>query len=432
MNTVINRHVLVLACIVLALSACGKDAPKPVLETVTPASIILNVRAEGELKSSKATPLMVPGKNWSSRRLTWMAPEGSLVKKGELIARFSADEGKQQLAQALIDLQRNALAHAAKQDELEAGRGRVDVDLAKVGTDLGIARRYADADLSTMARNDVLDAVQDARFLGAKRDNMQWKRSQFGVRGGAELAVLDAQRATYSINAKTRQDDLDALELLAPHDGVLMLSANWSGEKPSVGSNLFAGTDFGSLPDPGGMEVELTLPQIEAQGLRVGMAVELHPVGRPAQKIMSKLSWVASAAKPSSRSNPVKVLTMKAAIPADAIRKYALVPGQNMQAMIILLRAENTLSVANVAVESDDGRSYVQVRSGGVFKRREVTLGIRDTARSQVLKGLKAGDSVRLSSGVAPESDNVGEAGAAAAEDGKDNTPAGDGGATKT
>ena len=392
-----------LACLVaLGLCACREDAPQPVLETVAAGDIVLSVQAGGELKSSKATPLMVPGQNWSSRRLTWMVPEGSLVKKGELIARFSAEEGAQQLAQAMIDLQRNALARSAKEGELDAGRGRVDVDLAKVGTDLGIARRYADADLSTMARNDVLDAVQDSRFLGTKQDTLQWKRGQFGVRGGAELAVLDAQRATYSINAKTRQDDLDALELRAPNDGVLMLSANWTGEKPSVGSNLYAGTDFGSLPDPGAMEVELTLPQIEAQGLRAGMAVELHPVGQPAQKIASTLSWVASAAKPRSRNNPVKVLSMKAPIPADAIRKYGLVPGQSMQATIILLRTADALSVANVAIESDDGRSYVQVRDGDGFKRREVALGIRGTARSQVTKGLRAGEQVRLASGIAP------------------------------
>ncbi len=410
------------------LSACGKDAPAPVLETVAQADIVLSVQAEGELKSAKSTPLMVPGQNWSSRRLTWMVPEGSLVKKGEVIARFSAEEGEQQLAQAQIDLQRNALARAAKEGELEAGRGRVDVDLAKVGTDLGIARRYAGADLSTLARNDVLDAVQDARFLGAKRDTLQWKRGQFGVRGGAELAVLDAQRATYSINAKTRQDDLDALELRAPHDGVLVLSANWTGEKPSVGSNLYAGTDFGSLPDPGAMEVELAVPQIEGQGLRAGMAVELHPVGRPAQAIASKLSWVASAAKPRSRNNPVKVLTMKAPIPAVAIGKYGLVPGQGMQATIVLLRADKALSVANVAIDSDDGRSYVQVRDGSEFKRREVTLGIRGTARSQVLKGLRAGEEVRLASGIAP---STGDAGADAAVDDKDKQPAGDEGAAK-
>ena len=135
------------------------------------------------------------------------------------------------------------------------------------------------------------------------------------------------------------------------------------------------------------------------------MAVELHPVGQPAQKIASTLSWVASAAKPRSRNNPVKVLSMKAPIPADAIRKYGLVPGQSMQATIILLRTADALSVANVAIESDDGRSYVQVRDGDGFKRREVALGIRGTARSQVTKGLRAGEQVRLASGIAPDAE---------------------------
>ena len=422
-------RVIAIACAALALAACGKVVSPPVVETVEPTDLVLSVQATGELKSSKATPLMVPGQNWSSRRLESMAPEGSLVKKGELIARFSADEGVQELAQAQIDLQRNALARAAKGDELGAGRDRVDVDLAKVDTDLGIARRYANADLSTLARNDVLDAVQDVRFLGAKRDTLEWKRGQFGVRGNAELAVLDAQRATYAIKAKTRQDDLDALELRAPHDGVLVLSANWTGEKPSVGSNLYAGTDFGSLPDPGAMEVELTLPQIEGQGLRLGMVVEVHPVGRPEQRISSKLGWVASAAKPLSRDNPVKVLTMKASIPADAIRRYALVPGQDMQATIIMLHAGDALSVANVAIEQNDGHSYVQVREGNGFKRREVTLGIRGTARSQVLKGLRAGDEVRLADGATPAADDAGGKG----DDGdRDDTPAGDNGAART
>jgi hypothetical protein len=428
----VSVRAFALACFALALAACGKAVPPPVVETVGPADLVLSVQASGELKSSKATPLMGPGQNWSSRRLEWMAPEGSLVKKGELIARFSADEGAQELAQAQIDLQRNALARAAKGDELEAGRDRVDVDLSKVDTDLGIARRYANADLSTLARNDVLDAVQDVRFLGAKRGTLEWKRGQFGVRGSAELAVLDAQRATYAINAKTRQDDLDALELRAPHDGVLVLDANWTGEKPSVGSNLYAGTGFGSLPDPGAMEVELTLPQIEGQGLRPGMAVEVHPIGRPEQRIASKLSWVASAAKPLSRDTPVKVLTMKAPIPADAIRRYALVPGQDMQATIVMLHAGDALSVANVAIENDDGRSYVQVREGDGFKRREVTLGIRGTARSRVLKGLRAGDEVRLVDGAVPAADEAGDANGKGDDGARDDTPAGDDGAART
>src|SRR5690606_37658160 len=111
------------------------------------------------------------------------------VNEGELIARFSADEAELSLSQALIDLQRNALSRSSKQSELDAAQGRVDVDLAAVGSQLRIADRYAEADLDMLARNEILDAVQDKAFLGAKQDVLAWKREQASERGDAELAV---------------------------------------------------------------------------------------------------------------------------------------------------------------------------------------------------------------------------------------------------
>ncbi|WP_408951423.1 efflux RND transporter periplasmic adaptor subunit [Lysobacter sp. Hz 25] len=385
-----------LAVALALLSGCASDTAPAIVETVAAAPLRLSVRGEGELKSAKATPLNVPGRNWASRQLEWMLPEGSAVRKGDLIARFSAAQGQQELSQTLIDLQRNLLARAAKQGELATAQSKVAVDLAQVAVELGIAERYASADLSTMARNEVLDAVQDASYLTAKRDTLEWQRGQAGVRGGAELAVLDAQRATFDLTAKARQSDLDALELRAPNDGVLMLSSNWSGDKPNVGATLRAGFDYGSLPDASAMELELSLPQIEAQGLQVGNAVEMFPVGRPEQRIVSRLSWVASAAKVRSQESPVKYLTMKAPIPAEAIARYRLVPGQRLEARVILFDSPKALSVANVAIDSDAGKDYVRVREGGDFLRRPIRLGVRGPARSQVLSGLRDGDEVLL------------------------------------
>ncbi|MCD9028014.1 hypothetical protein LDO26_07310 [Luteimonas sp. BDR2-5] len=389
--------------VALLLAGCG-EAPLPAAtETVAEAELVLSVRGEGELRSARPTPLTIPGRNWSSRRLDWMLPEGSLVKRGELLARFSSPEGEQQLAQALIELQRNALARAAKEGELGTALGRVDVDLSQVAVQLGIARRYADADLSAIARNQVLDAVEDARFLETRQDVLTWQRGQSDVRGGAELAVLDAQRATHDLNATSRQQDLDALELRAPNDGILLLTANWSGDKPMVGSTLYAGAEYGNLPDTSAMEVEIDLPQIEAQGLQAGMAVELHPLGRPDQTVASTLSWVASAATVKSRESPVRYISVRAPVPAEAIAEFGLVPGQRFAARVFLLR-EPALSVANVAVQSREGRHYVQLRRGRDFEERAVELGVRGSARSQVLSGLAAGDAVLLSPGGDPPS----------------------------
>ena len=381
----------------MLVAACGSDEMPVASETVAQGPLTISVRGEGELRSAKPTPLNVPGKNWAQRQVEWMLPEGSLVKKGDVLARFVSPEGEQQLAQAMIDLQRNALARAAKESGLESAQGRVEVDLSRVAVQLGIAQRYAGADLSTVARNQVLDAIEDREYLQVRQGVLQWQRDQSGVRGGAELAVLDAQRATFDMSAKTRKDDLEALELRAPNDGVLLLAANWSGDKPTVGANLRAGFEFGSLPDTSTMEVEIDLPQIEAQGVQAGDAVVLHPLGRPDQRIDSRLSWVASAAKVRNRESPVKFLSMRAPIPADAIERYRLIPGQRFAASVVLLDAKNAMAVPNVAIEQRDDRHWVQVKQGNDYVSRDVKLGVRGTARSQVLSGLKPGEQVRLS-----------------------------------
>jgi len=388
---------LVLASACLALGACGsaEQAVSPT-EVVRRAPVEMTVQAQGELRAVKATPLIVPGDQWAQRRLVWALPEGSLVKQGEVIARFSAEQGKLELAKAELDLRRNALARAAKESELASGDHRIDVDLAQVATDFGIAQRYSHADLDMFARNQVLDAVQDERFLGIKRGTLEWRRGQSSSRGSAELGVLDSQKATYALAAKTRQQDITALELVAPHDGVLVLTENWSGEKPRVGSSLWAGFEFGSLPDTHDMQVELQVPQLTAGGLRTGTALRLYPLGHAAASLDSSLSWVASAAQPRNRDNPVKYLAMKAPVTAEAIEKYHLVPGQTMVATLFVDRAAAALTVPNIALREENGKTWVQRRGGSGFERREVTLGARGPARSEIRSGLDEGDEVLL------------------------------------
>lgn len=384
--------------LVLMATGCGAVVDDgAATEAVRAAPLALALHAEGTLKSAKATPLLVPGEQWTQRQLVWMKPDGSRVEAGEVVARFSAAQGELELDKALLDLQRNALARIAKDAELDSLQGRVDVDLAQVDTELSIAVRYADADLAMLARNQILDAIQDRRFLGEKRGVLEWKRDQSSQRGGAELAVLDSQKASYQLNADRRRRDLDALELVAPNAGVLVLTADWSNEKPKLGGTLWAGNEFASLPDPSTLEVELILPQLEAQGLAAGQAVELHPAGRPEQALRSTLSWVASApAQRGGRGNPVRSIAMKAEVPAALAAERGWVPGQAFRGRILLREADAALSVPNVALVADGERRFVDVVAGDSVERREVTLGVRGPARSEVLTGLAEGERVLL------------------------------------
>jgi hypothetical protein len=380
-----------------ALAACG-DAPTtaPALEVLQPAPLELWIDAPGELKAAKATKLVVPGQNWAQRQLVWTAPDGSPVKAGDVVARFGAEQTRLELDKALLNLERNALSQATKRAELEIGVGRLDVDIAQVQSQLGIASRYAQADFAAIARNVVLDAVADERYLGEKREVLDWRKSQSAERGGAELQVLSAQRDTVAMGVKTREDDLGALELRAPHDGVFVLATNWGGEKPQIGSQMWAANDLATLPDSRSLEVELSLPQLEAQVLAVGQAVQLHPAGRPDDVFEAPISWVASAPRATSRNSPTKFLAFKVAVPEGVGAKHGWVPGQAFQGRVRLKSAEEALSVPNLAVQSEAGTTTVRVWADGEVQARPVTLGVRGPARSEVLEGLAAGDAVVL------------------------------------
>lgn len=391
------RITALLLPIVFMLGGCGsKPAASVLSETVHSGALTLDVQGQGQLEAIKSTPLQVPGKQWTPRQLAWVAPDGSVVKKGQLVARFSAVQSKQDLAEALIDLQRNAIAHSGKQADLGQQQGQLKVDLAQVAGQLIIAHRYANAGDIALARNKILDAVQDVTYLNTRQGILDWRRGQSSKRGAAELAVLGAQRATYQLNTKQKRADLAALEIRAPHDGILVLEADWSGAKPRIGASMFAGQPLGSLPDTSAMEVEISVPQVQAQGVQVGDVVELHPRGQPKQTVKTKVTWVAAAAQTRSRQSPVKYLLMKALVPAAAVSRYDWIPGQQFDVRIILLQAKHTLSVPNLAIDSSGNTNMVRVREGSRTVKRAVKLGVRGATRSQVLGGLKAGDRVVL------------------------------------
>ena len=386
-----------LACVYIMsalLGACSRSSDPPVLETVTAGPVVLSLRAQGELKSASAAPLAVPGPQWAQRQLVWAVADGSWVKQGEVVARFAAPQSKLQLSDALLDLQRNALAFAGKRQELDVTRDKLGVDIAQVDGQLAIAQRYANASELALARDAILDAVQDEHFLGVKQNVLGWQQRTGSERGKAELALLDAQRATNQVTADQRRADLEALEIRAPHDGLLLLKADWSGEKPRVGSAMWAGNAFATLPDTSSMEAELYLPQTQSEGVKIGLAIELSPVGAPGEKIDSTISWVAAAAAPRGRESPVKFLSFKAPVPAASLARYHWAPGQRFDAHVILLRADKAITVPNVAVRSQGGNAQVSLMADGHAVERSVQLGVRGPSRSQVLSGLTAGERI--------------------------------------
>jgi len=379
------------------LAGCGREPPADsAVEAVRATPLLLTIETQGELRAAQVTQLAVPGEGFTSRQLVWMVPDGSRVAKNDVVARFSAARVQLEFDKALHELERNRLARLAKEAELALGEHRLAVDRARVESELAIAARYAQAEITAIARNMILDAITDERFLREKQAVLDWREDQSAVRGDAERRVLEARQQAVATQLRTLAADLGALELRAPHDGIFLLSADWSGEKPRLGAQFFAGNDFATLPDQRALEVELRVPQLEAEGIAVGLPVRLHPIGEPAQGFEAPITWVAHAPRAVSRHEPMRYLVFRVAVPEAVARRDAWVPGQTFVGQVILKSSARALSVPNLALLSAGDSHTVYVLTPEGPQQRRVVLGARGPARSEVLEGLAEGERVLL------------------------------------
>jgi multidrug efflux pump subunit AcrA (membrane-fusion protein) len=381
----------------LMLAGCGADSTSDaiVTETVQPRAWHEEIIADGEIKAAASTPLSVPGEGWDKRNLVSMIANGSLVEKGQLIAKFDAAETRVQLSQSEIDLVRKELAELGIQAQSDLGRAELNSESSKVDTDLSLSKRYANADLKIFAQNSILDKLVDIGFLSDKQTYLNWKRNQLGFRQQAEEAVVGSQKESVNLKINQQRKSLSSLELVAPHQGVFILKARWDGTIPQVGSKLWAGDEFGSLPDLEQQVAKFSIPEGATFGLKEGQSVKARLAGTGTELDLHVTS-VGKTASTKSRESPVKYTDFEAKIDHDLIKKYGLKPGQALSGKVNLFNAQNVLTVPNIALVQDGADYFVYVQHGATRDKKKIELGLRGPVRSEVKTGLAAGEQVLL------------------------------------
>lgn len=391
----VRSSIYVLA--LLGLVACGSDHEDDVLPTekVQQRAWHEELIADGEIKAAASTSLSVPGEGWDQRNLLSMVPNGSVVEKGQVIASFDAAESRVQLSQSEVDLLRKELNEAAIVAQSNLGRAELGSESSKVDTDLNLSKRYANADLKIFAQNSILDKLVDIGFLTDKQGYLSWKKGQLGMRQEAEQAVIGSQKESINLKINQKRKSLSSLQLLAPHQGVFILKPRWDGTLPQVGGKLWAGDEFGALPDLEKQVARFSIAEGAAFGLKEGQLVKVRLSGTGTE-LNLKVSKVGKTASTKSRESPVKYSDFEVVIDDAMVKQYGLKPGQAVSAKVDLLDMPNVISVPNIALVQDGAEYSVWVMNGAKAEKRRIDLGMRGPVRTEVKSGLKVGEDIVL------------------------------------
>jgi membrane fusion protein, multidrug efflux system len=168
-------------------------------------------------------------------------------------------------------------------------------------------------------------------------------------------------------------------EIRAPYSGKLGL------KNISPGAYVSPTNILTTISQVNQLKIEFSIPEKYSSQIRNGMEVTFNIEGSP-----SDYRAVVSATESSVEQN-TRNLKIRALVKAND--RY-LVPGNFAKVTMILGRNENAIMIPSQAIIPVARGKQVVLLKGGQVKFTNITTGVRDSTRVQVLDGISAGDTL--------------------------------------
>jgi HlyD family secretion protein len=315
------------------------------------------------------------------------AREGTMVSKGELLARIDDPELSRQIegaraeeAQARDGLLQSEARREEASQRVRAEMGRAENNLRKARED---HRRMAELFRDGFASRSELDQVETLLANTGEE-------SRIAASGEASLRALDREidlRRGQERAARARQEALSArrakLEIVAPFSGVVTKKSAEIGENKLPGAPLFV------LADPSRIHVEAQVDEADAGKVRVGQPVRLVPEayrGEPFTGTVSEVRPTVEVSKEVSRANTILVSL------ATAPRPLRL--GMSVDVEVLTGGKDNVPMLPSAAVMERDGKKFVYVVEGKRVARRDIAIGVSNWERTEIVSGVREGEDV--------------------------------------
>ncbi|MBA4094587.1 MAG: efflux transporter periplasmic adaptor subunit [Candidatus Accumulibacter sp.] len=327
------------ALLSLALTACGKDEDKQKTTPATPAltvstarpataSLPLKLSANGNVAAWQEA--VIGSESGGLRLLEVRVNVGDVVKKGEVLAVFSADTVNADVEQARAALQ-EAQANAAEAAS-NAKRG------------------------------------QDLKSSGAVSEQQV---TQWTTAARTAQARVAAAKATLT----QQQLRLKYTQVVAPDSGVI------SARNATVGAVVGVGTELFRLIRQGRLEWRAELPASDIARVKPGTRVRVK--GASGSEVTGTVRTVAPTVDAQTRTTLVYV-DLPPALSSNAPLKAGMFAGGEFE-----LGASNALTVPQQAIAVRDGFSYVfRLNPDSRVSQLKVSTGRRLGERIEVVGGL--------------------------------------------
>ncbi len=265
------------------------------------------------------------------------------------------------------------------------------LERTKAGFDMQLVRQRRF--LETGLPNDLEDLEANAKRQGAEYDKALALASI-----QLEQGVLELEKTSYAVArqveglAKLRRDR-EALVVRAPRAGLAIPGAcvrgKWSGIEETAkvltkGGKLRPGQPIFTIVSAGAVAVRTTVGEADVLQVAEGQAVEVLPTVDPRKPIPARVARVAGASADGQYAVGIDL----------SAPDERLMPGFTCKAKVTVARRDDAVTVPAGSVRVDGERKLVDVVADGRTTAREVEVGATSGGRTEIKKGLEAGERV--------------------------------------
>lgn len=322
---------------------------------------------------------------------------GDRISKGAVLIKFDEEEIRTQIEN--LELQKKVVAAnlaEAKSDISEAGLRKLEAQKKSAKAALEEAIRIVDNNrtlydagaLSMDAYESALAALEiaDANYEMAESSIELAKE---GISTHRE-ELYDIQMAEIQNQINFLQKKRRELSVVSPIEGIAL-------EKDvSTGSTVQGGSRICQIGNIENMFLESDILADEIVGIKEGSGVLIENKDFGIKDVLGVVRKIYPKAydKVSELGITQKRVKIEIAFQNDAPN---LKPGYEMTVKIISDSSDNALLVNDKAIFEYQGKDYVFINDDGMARMTEITKGIQDDEKTEILKGLREGDEVVLS-----------------------------------
>lgn len=392
--------------LLIALIGCGAGcgerprthADAQQLITVEEGPLRVWTAYEGELAARRV--VNISSKFNGPAVLTYVAPEGTAIKKGDIIVRFDSFQAENELARlerevTVAETEGASLEHAVLPLELR----EMDVALADARYASGAARQTLSDSLELEKEGLVsTHEVERDRLQAGNAESkvQQLEEKSRLVREHIHPARLEESRAKRAAAVRQRdlmREQVAQCAVAAPCDGeVVYLPLMFGAElRPArVGDTVYKNQEFLSIPEPGAWVVRISVPERELARVSPGMTARVTPRAWPDLSLPAVVETV--AAMSSTRGAAAErffACTLRIdEAPAE------LKSGLTADVAVLSRDIGRAKWIPRSAVEWREGRPYCRVQTARGVEERALTLGMANDQVFEVRAGLEAGERV--------------------------------------